>query len=121
MFRRTIGRGRLGLRSSCAASSCGAELVLGHGEGRGRRVRVLERVGGQPGVERGLELLPEPLLVEVREVLVVVGVGVDPLDERGHVDLGLGLGPAVARAASIRMALVVLAAFACSPFHRVAW
>ena len=57
----------------------------------GRRGSV-ERVGGQPGVERRAGTRVGTVAVEVGELVLVVGVGVDPLEEHGDVDLGLALG-----------------------------
>ena len=66
-----------------------SELVLGHGERRQRRVGVLERSRGDPGVDGRLELRAEARKVEVGQLGLLLRVRVDPLRERRHVDLGL--------------------------------
>ena len=65
------------------------EPVFRHRERGQRRVGVPQRTRREPRLERRLELLAEALLVEVRERRLLLGVGVDPLDERRDVDLGL--------------------------------
>ncbi len=63
--------------------------VLRHRERGLGRVRARQRVGREPGGERRLELVAEPLPVEVRELRVPALLRVDPLDERRDVDLHL--------------------------------
>jgi hypothetical protein len=69
-----------------------------HCKGCGRRTAIRERVSREPSVESRPELVPESLAVEVGEFDVLRRAGVDPLDERGHVDFGLGFGQTVGAA-----------------------
>ena len=85
----------LGLPVVLVGLRLGLGLVLGESKRRRRRIGVPQGVGGQPGVEGGLELLPEATLVETGQLGVVPGVGVDPLDEERDVDLRVGLGLAL--------------------------
>ena len=64
--------------------------------------------------------VPESLAVEVGEFDVLRHAGVDPLDERGHVDLGLGFGQTVGAAGLDADGLVRPDAMPCSPCHRIA-
>ena len=73
-------------------------------------------------MDRRLELGSEAPEVEVGELLLIQGVGVDPLREGGDVDLRLSVREsASAFDDSMRIADARAAAFACSPFQRVAW
>ena len=84
--------GDLGLGVQSPRLGRRGELVLRHRERRQRRLRVLERLRGEPGDDGGPELLAEALEVEVGQLGPLQGVGVDPLDERRHVDLRLRFG-----------------------------
>ena len=89
-----LGHGGLGggLGLEALGLGPGRQAVLGGGEGRQRRLRVLERPAGDPGLHRRLELRAEPLAVEVGQHGLVARVGVHPLGEGGDVDLGLAVG-----------------------------
>ena len=91
MFRPHLRGEDLRLRLEPLGLGARRELVLRHRERRQRRVRVLQRPGRDPGVDGGLELLAEALEVEVRQLRLLLGVGVDPLREGRHVDLRLGV------------------------------
>ena len=104
MSRRTVAAST----SACASSRVGlrrrGEPVLREGERCRRRAARLERPRRDPRVERRLELVAEARAVEGLQLGLVLGVGVDPLDEGGDVDLRQGIrtvrGPGLPRSGS---------------------
>ena len=93
MLRRTAAA----VASASASRLCrvgpGLELVLVHGERCRRGARRRERVGGQPGVEGGLELGSEPCRCRSRPARVwPVAEALTHWMNSGDVDLGLALG-----------------------------
>ena len=96
-------RPRRGFRPRLAAATSYSSMANGVGGASG----FDERFGRDPRLERREELVAEPLLDEVRDLLLAAAVRVRPRDERGDIDLRSA--PATspsARAASIRIALV---------------
>ena len=59
--------------------------------------------------------------IEVGELVLVGGRGVDPLEEGGDVDLGLGLGETLGAGSLDAQRIHAAEAFVVSPFQRLAW
>ena len=75
--------------------------VLGHVGGARRRVALVAG-GGEPRIERDLELGPEALLGQVHGLLVAGDVGGEPGVEGGRVEVAGLEGVGFARLASVR-------------------
>ena len=121
MLRRTCAAQHLRLRLEPLGVGARLELVLRHRERRRGRVRVLERPGRDPGVDGGLELRAEALEVEVGELGLLQGVGVDPLREGRHVDLGLGVREPAGLGRLDPQRVRAGAGLRLLPFQRVDW
>ena len=62
-----------------------AELVLWHEERSWRRIRVVERVECQPGLECWFELRPEALFIESCQCRIALRIRIDPIVDGGDI------------------------------------